>query len=236
MLQFRGNSFEESEPDMSQQATETSVAIDLRTEQHIPMSYDEFLEFATDIHAEWVNGEAIIFMPPKTIHQQLVLFLSSLMLYFARSRNLGEVLIAPFAMRTGPEAPAREPDILFVAREHLDRLTTDRLEGAADLIIEVVSDSSLARDRADKFYEYQEAGVREYWIIDPRPGKERADFYQLMPDGKYQAALPDADGRYRAEVLPGFWLRVDWLWQEQLPDPLLVLREIAPDALREVLS
>ena len=217
---------------MSQSTGETGAAIDLSTEQRIPMTYEEFLDFAADKHAEWVNGEAIVFMPPNTIHQRIVLFLSSLMLYFARSRNLGEVLAAPFTMLVSPDAPAREPDILFVARDHLDRLTPQRLEGPADLIVEVVSDSSVARDRADKFYEYQEAGVQEYWIIDPRPGKERVDFYQLQADGRYQAALPDEQGRYHAAVLPGFWIEVAWLWQETLPDPLTALQQIAPDLLR----
>jgi Uma2 family endonuclease len=167
-------------------------------------------------------------MPPKSIHQQIVLFLSSLMLYFVRSRNLGEVMIAPFAMRLHPDAPVREPDLLFIAQEHLDRLTADRLEGPADLIVEVISDSSVARDRADKFYEYQEASVGEYWIIDPRPGKERVDFYQLQPNGRYQAALPDADGRYHAAIVPGFSFDVNWLWQDPLPDPLTALQTIVP--------
>ena len=100
----------------------------------------------------------------------------------------------------------------------------------------MISDSSLARDRADKFYEYQEAGVREYWIVDPRPDKERADFYHLLPTGRYQVALPDAAGQYQSLVLPGFWIRPEWLWQEQLPDPLGALVEIAPQALRDAID
>jgi Uma2 family endonuclease len=218
---------------MSQHAVETPGI----TEQVLSMSYDEFLSWADeDTHAEWVGGKVIVFMPPKTVHQRMTMFLAMLLFQYVRLLNLGEVLTAPFEMRARPDGPAREPDLLFVAHEHLDRLTPERLGGPADLIVEIVSDSSLARDRADKFYEYQEAGVREYWIIDPRPGKERADFYQLMPDDKYQAALPDEQGRYHSLVLPGFWLQVDWLWQEPLPDPLQALRELAPDALRSALG
>jgi Uma2 family endonuclease len=134
-------------------------------------------------------------MPPKVIHQHIVFFMSMLLALYTRPRNLGMVKVAPVAMQLHPHDPLREPDILFVAQEHCDRLTADRLEGPADLIVEVVSDISVARDRADKFYEYQEAGVGEYWIIDPRPGKERVDFYQLQGNGRYQATLPDADGR-----------------------------------------
>ena len=197
------------------------------------MSYEEFLDRADDIHAEWVNGEVIVFMPPKTIHQQLTGFLSYLIVSYARTFGLGEVITTPFEMRVLPGRSSREPDLLFVAREHLDRLTAERLEGPADLVIELVSDSSVTRDRDDKFYEYQEAGVREYWIVDPRPGNQRVDFYQLTAQGTYQAALPDADGRYHAAVLPGFWLSPEWMWQEPLPNPLMLLAAIAPGILQQ---
>jgi Uma2 family endonuclease len=115
-------------------------------------------------------------------------------------------------------------------------LTDKRLDGPADLAIEVISDESVARDRSDKFYEYQEGGVREYWIIDPRPGKERVDCYWLTPERRFQAVLPDGDGRYHANVLAGFWFQSDWLRQEILPNPLLALAEIAPQALRDSLA
>lgn len=206
-----------------------------KNEQRLRMSYEEFLDWSgEDAHADWVDGEVIVFLPPKTIHQRIVGLLSALLSVYARSFVLGEVLTAPFEMRLWIGRSSREPDILFVAREHQDRLTEDRLEGPADLVIELVSDSSVARDRADKFYEYQEAGVREYWIIDPRPPTQRADFYRLMPDGRYQAVLPDEQGRYHATVLAGFWLDPSWLWQEPLPAPLTLLGPIAPQVLRGV--
>ncbi len=144
---------------MSQSPSPPGYTIDPRTEQCIPMSYEKFLEYAADIYAEWVNGEAIIFETPKVIHQQIGGFLYIMLSLYARSRSLGVVMIAPVAMQLCPHDPLREPDLLFVAQEHRDRLTVDRLKGPADLIVEVVFDSSVARDRADKFYEYQEAGV-----------------------------------------------------------------------------
>jgi Uma2 family endonuclease len=205
-------------------------------EQRLTMSYEEFLTWVgEDTHAEWVNGEVTIFMPPKTAHQRIVFWLSTLIALYARHLNLGEVITAPFEMRLWPERSSREPDILFIAQEHRDRLTLERLEGPADLVIEVISDSSVLRDRDDKFYEYQEASAQEYWIVDPRPGKQRVDFYRLATDGKYQAALPDARGRYYPAALPGFWLDPNWLWQEPLPEPVLLLATIAPQILREAL-
>ncbi|MBD3324776.1 hypothetical protein GF339_09340, partial [candidate division KSB3 bacterium] len=65
------------------------------------------------------------------------------------------------------------------------------------------------------------------WLIDPQ--KERAEFYQLR-DGQYQQVAPDAEGGYRSAVLPGFWLRVEWLWQDPLPATEDVLLEVGGEA------
>ncbi len=90
-------------------------------EQHLTMTYEDFLMGTSeDTHAEWVNGEVTVFMPPKTIHQRIVFWLSTLIALYTRHLNRGEVVVAPFEMRLGPGS-AREPDILFVAREHQDR-------------------------------------------------------------------------------------------------------------------
>lgn len=195
--------------------------------QRLRMSYEEYLAWADeDIHAEWVNGEVIVHMPPKIRHQQVVAFLLQLMGLFSQLFQLGRLLPAPLEMRATPDGSAREPDLLFIAQEHLDRLTDARLSGPADLIVEVVSDDSVSRDRSDKFYEYQAAGVQEYWIIDPRPGYERADFYVLDPKGRYQPVPIDPDGRYRSTVLAGFWFEVEWVLSATSPDVLQALAQI----------
>ncbi len=85
-----------------------------------------------------------------------MIFLATLLKIFVQLHQLGHVLPAPVAMRAIPNGNAREPDILFLATEHLDRLTETELNGPADLVIEVILTESMARDRGDKFYEYQE--------------------------------------------------------------------------------
>jgi Uma2 family endonuclease len=92
------------------------------------------------------------------------------------------------------------------------------------LAIEIVSPESKKRDRKTKFEEYAQAGIPEYWLIDP--DKQTAEFYLLDKRGKYQPASPDAEGRYHCTVVAGFWLRVAWLWQRPLPNSLDVLREL----------
>jgi Uma2 family endonuclease len=189
-------------------------------EKRIAMTYEEYLAYGAETtHAEWVDGEIIVFMPPRLRHQHLLAFLLELLSRFCRPGNLGVVIAAPFEMRLGQDGAAREPDILFIAQKHIDRLSERRLDGPADLVIEIVSESSASRDRLEKFAEYQAAGIPEYLLLDPRPGWQRVDFYGLGADGKYRAILPDADGRYHSQVVPGFWFRDEWFWQDPLPNP-----------------
>lgn len=222
-------------PSVPETPTTTTPA---KQEQRLHMSYDEYLAWAhEDVHAEWVNGEVIVHMPPKQPHQIIVAFLLRLLGDFIELFSLGRLLPAPFEMRAIPEGPAREPDLLFVAREHLERLSEARLSGPADLVVEVISDDSVARDRADKFYEYQAAGIREYWILDPRPGCTRADFYVLDDQGRYQPVPVDANGRYYSTVLTGFWLQVDWLLTTEPPAVLQALAQVVgPQKLLEAIG
>ncbi len=195
--------------------------------QRLRMSYEEFLAWADeDVHAEWVDGEVIVQMPPKDRINVLWLSCCSSWASSSSSFNLGATSSRSLRDACTPDGPAREPDLIFIAREHLDRLSQERLSGPADLVVEVISDDSVARDRADKFYEYQEAGVREYWILDSRPGRERTDFYVLDEKGRYRPVPPDADGRYQSTVLPGFWLYVDWVTSVEPPAVLTALAQI----------
>ena len=120
------------------------------------------------------------------------------------------------------EHSGREPDLLFVAQEHLERLEETHLDGPADLVVEVVSPESAERDRGTKFYEYEKAGIPEYWLIDPQ--REQAEFYHLDAQGHYRLVSPDVEGVYRSKVICDFWLRVAWLWQP--PQVLDALREL----------
>ncbi len=193
----------------------------LFTPTRLRMSYEEFLDWADeDTLAEWVNGEVIMTSPASNKHQDISGFLESVLRIYVETKELGCVRTAPFQMKL---KNGREPDIVFVAKAHLDRLKETYLDGPADLAVEIVSPESVGRDRGEKFYEYAEGGVPEYWLIDPLT--EHVELYRLAGD-RYQTAFSGHSGRYDALVIPGFWLQVEWLWQEPLPNPLRLLGEI----------
>ena len=155
-----------------------------RTPPESPLSFEAFLEWCDDTtRAEWVRGEVILMSPASDRHQDLSGFLTSVLRIYTEVKGLGRVWSAPFLMRLGEVPSGREPDVLFLKAEHLDRLTETYLEGPADLVIEVISEESIGRDRGDKFVEYEGAGIPEYWLIDPI--RHQVEFYRLDGDGRY---------------------------------------------------
>jgi len=176
-------------------------------------TYEEFLAWADeDTLAEWVNGDIVMTSPASLAHQNIAMFLAQIMRSFVEQRGLGRIITPPFQMKL--TTSGREPDLLFIANEHLARLQPAYLDGPADLVIEIVSPESIGRDRGEKFYEYEAGGVPEYWIIDPQ--RQWADFYYLEGD-RYHPVFSGQQGEYHAQALPGFWLQVEWLWQEPPP-------------------
>lgn len=204
--------------------SEQVLSFEEAAEKPRKMTYEEYLALPNEGGlVEWVNEEVVYHMPVKPIHQFIVDFFVTVLNIYANFRGLGRVVSAPVEFRCYPNGNSREPDVMFVSGEHLERVTEDRVEGTPDLIIEVVSNESVIRDYDDKFIEYQECGVPEYWIIDPRPRRKRALFYQLGEEGEYLPVSP-VNGIYHSKVVPGFWLKVSWLWEQ--PDPLLTALEV----------
>ena len=207
-------------------ALQQRLVVLLAEPQRRRMTYEEFLAWADeDTLAEWVDGEVVMYSPASSRHQKIVGFLSAVIGMYVRQHELGVTMLAPFQMKL--PGSGREPDLIFVAAQHVDRLRDTYLDGPADLAIEVLSPESVSRDRGEKFYEYARGGVPEYWLIDP--GTQWVEFYRLGGE-RYRLAFEGQVGQYHSVALPGFWLRVEWLWQDPLPNVEDVLLEIGGDA------
>lgn len=141
---------------------------------------------------------------------------------FVEVHDLGQIVQAGYAMKLEPQRRGREPDLVFIRNENADRLLQKYLNGAADIAVEIISPESVERDRKTKFAEYASAGIEEYWLIDPK--RSEAEFYRLGDDRCYHL-LPLDDGIFRSEMLPGFFLRVEWLWQDK-PSAIAALKEL----------
>src|SRR6266550_329763 len=173
-------------------------------ETPLRMTFEEFLDWAIgkEHRVEWVDGEVRYMSPVTAPHADEVRFLLRLFSEYLDENPVGEVL-SDYLQRTRLRRTGRVPDLLYVAKENIQRRTHSFLDGPADLAVEVVSDDSERRDAETKLAEYEAGGVLEYWWIDPRISK--ALFYQLGEDGKYRLVAPEPDGVYHCGVIRRFW-------------------------------
>lgn len=178
------------------------------------ISFEKYLEIDVEgAFLEWIDGQVIGFKPNSFSHQLIQGFLLSLLSLFVEKNNFRQV-IGSFVMKLENQRRGREPDILFVSKEREHLFRKNYLDGAADLVVEIISPESIGRDRGEKFVEYEAAGIKEYWIVDP--DRKITEFYRLGEDGYYNL-IPTPEGVFHCEVLKGFFLRVEWLWQKPLP-------------------
>jgi Uma2 family endonuclease len=126
-------------------------------------------------------------------------------------------------MKAASHLPGREPDVLFIANDNLDTLKATFIDGPADLAIEIVSPESRGRDRGDKFFEYEQGGVGEYWLIDSE--RPWAEFYVLEND-RY-VHVHTQQGIIQSASIDGFRLHTEWVFSDPLPPTLEILRRLS---------
>ena len=172
--------------------------------------------------ADLINGVIYMASPDNTDVDDLFMWLGRLMGDFVEERELGRVFGSRVAFRLDkPQGP--EPDIAFVRTDRLHLVKRGYVEGAPDLAVEIVSPDSVERDYVLKREQYRQAGVAEYWIVDEMD--QRVTLLRLTAAGAYREAKP-RKGLLHSQVLPGFWLRPQWLWQQPRPKKTTVLAEI----------
>ena len=164
---------------------------------------------------ELSEGRLIISPSPTEKHQKISSKIYLLMGSFVISRKLGEVRYSPLDVRLW-EGKIRQPDIIFMSNEHLDRIT-EEMWGVPDLVVEILSEGTASIDRGKKYREYQKAGVLEYWIVDPF--KQNVEIYTLEHGnyslfGKWgtgESVLPLLGGTRiaKSKLLYGFEVSID---------------------------
>jgi len=127
---------------------------------------EEYLSLGGNHLIEFSDGVLEVLPMPTELHQLIVLFLYRRLFDFVTSRRLGIVVTAPMRVQVAA-GRFREPDIVFMLTQHADR-RGNRFWRGADLVMEVVSEDDPDRDLVTKRSEYAQAGIQEYWIIDPR--------------------------------------------------------------------
>jgi Uma2 family endonuclease len=157
---------------------------------------------------ELLDGELIMTPAPNRSHQDVIGNL-----YFAIRQHIGQkgrgwVMVAPFDVFLGPEDHV-QPDVLFVAQANLHIVRNDGVYGAPDFVAEALSPGREVHDRSVKLKLYLQAGVREYWIIDPLKRTIEV-FVKRQGRAKYvQVGTFKPGERVNSEVIEGLAVKVE---------------------------
>jgi Uma2 family endonuclease len=177
------------------------------------MSEEAYLDMPGGRLVEFCDGVAEVLPMPNEEHQDVVLFLVRALLAFVEPRKLGKVQFAPLPVeiRAGKY---REPDVLFMFADHSDRRQGDHWVGA-DLVMEVVSEGveNRTRDHYKKRADYAQAGIPEYWIVDPNT---RTITVFKLKGKKYSVHGRFGRGRKAtSSLLPGFAVDVKAVFERK---------------------
>ena len=179
-------------------------------------TYEDLLNWDDGIRYELYDGQPVALASPSDVHQEISMELATQFHTYLKGKRC-KVYAAPFDVRLfeasgdGPEEVeyVLQPDLTVVCDP--EKVDPRGVHGAPDLVVEILSPSTAQFDKLWKFNLYQKAGVREYWIVDP---KDRMVSVFTLADGKYCAAAYGADASVPVSVLEGCVIEMSAVFPE----------------------
>jgi Uma2 family endonuclease len=174
------------------------------------LTYEDYCALPDDgLRYEIIDGALFAEPSPRPVHQEVALRLATLLDAHVRARGLGKVYIAPIdVILDRPTVVV--PDLIFVSRNRLGIVADRGVEGAPDLVGEILSPGTARRDRVAKMNAYAAYGVRHYWLVD-REAKTLEAFE--LAEGTYRlAAAVAGEADFRPIVFPELTISLRELW------------------------
>lgn len=168
------------------------------------LTYEDYCLLPNDgKRYEIIDGELFVTPSPRFGHQIVVTRLTRHLSAFVEDNHLGLVFVSPFDV-VFSQFDVVEPDILYVSKARTAVLTEKNVQGAPDLVIEVLSPTTARIDRTTKLKLYARFGVQEYWIVDP--DGPSAEVYRREKEGLELAATLHSNDSLASPLFPGFSL------------------------------
>ncbi len=172
----------------------------------VKFTYEDYLNTPEDKRYELIDGDLFMTPAPGELHQRVSILLGSKLFQFTLENSLGRVYVAPFDVVLS-DMDVVQPDLLFVSNERIRIITPENVQGAPDLVVEILSPSTATRDTTFKRVLYARHGVREYWIVDTQ---EETITVLLSGDRGLEAAeVYGAGETLTSATLHGFKLNID---------------------------
>ncbi len=173
------------------------------------LTYEDYRKTPEDERYELLDGDLVTAAAPNIAHQRISGRLGRCLAAFVEEKGLGEVFRAPTDVVLS-DTDVVQPDILFVSGDRADIITADDVQGAPDLVVEVLSPATARRDWRVKLDLYSMHGVREYWLADP----ETEIVWVLLPkEGNPKVtAIYGKEDTLTSPMLKGFSLDLDQIF------------------------
>ena len=159
----------------------------LTKEPKIKLTYDDYAQTPEDERWELIHGDLIMAAAPNIAHQTIQSETGWRVMGFVKEGDLGRVFYGPTDVVLS-EFDTVQPDLVFVSKDRADIITRANIQGAPDLVVEILSPSTARRDWRDKFDLYELHGVDEYWLAD---AERRMIWVFVLRNGKFAES-----GRY----------------------------------------
>ena len=157
---------------------------------------------------EVIDGELYVTPPPGVLHQLALTTLATLIDAYVSPRELGAAVVGPIAVILGDHS-AVQPDIVYISRERVAIITERAIDGAPDLMVEVLSPHTATCDRTVKLRRYARAGIPHYWIYDP--DRRTLEAYRLGVAGYELTGTYGPGTVFRPDLFPGLEISIDEL-------------------------
>jgi len=175
------------------------------------LTYSDWLRFPEDGRLyEIVGGELFVNPPPGIRHQRVSRNLEIAIATHLENTKAGEVFDAPIGVRLSEE-DVPEPDLVVVLAAHADRIGEQVIEGAPDVVVEILSPGSAQRDVGVKKTLYAKHGIPEYWIADPE--SRTIEVFSLEASGYVSRALYRREETLSSAVLVGFTVALNTVFR-----------------------
>ncbi len=175
-------------------------------EDDVEYTVDDFYQLPEEVPYQLINGKFVYTMGASLKHQEVSMILSSEIFNFVRKNNLGKVFHAPTDIVLG-EKDIYQPDILYISVARRSQMEKNRIIGAPEFVVEILSQSTEKNDRNVKMTQYGLYDVVEYWIV--HPDDEFIEVY-YNSDKKMQLAQTASSGdMIVSKAIEGFELEVD---------------------------
>jgi Uma2 family endonuclease len=177
--------------------------------QDIKLTYEAYLALPeTKQRYEIIDGEMIFMSPAPTVkHQRVIAKLHLKLAPFVIQHGLGELFLSPLdVIISRNPLRTRQPDLLFIRKERL-AIAQDRVEGAPDIVIEILSPGNTRANVNKKLADYARIGVRECWLVSPEA--ETIEVLTLIKGHYKRLGLFGPGDRIKSSILPQLSLIVD---------------------------